>query len=126
MEFTKCQGCQLLGSIPAVARQTLHHFEVAAVLQPFTSRPPLPGGALPQKSFVHAVVTDWALLLVSLPAQQQGPQVLLKVPLLLIQNLVSVHDHLQQLYADCSFAHAAECCLSVCLHTGIACRRGYM
>lgn len=97
MEFTKCQGCQLLGSIPAAARQTLHHFQVATVLQPFTSRPPLFEAALPQKSFVHAVITDWALLLVSLPSSsQQGPLVLLEVPLLLITNLVSLHEHQQQ------------------------------
>jgi hypothetical protein len=100
MEFTKCQGCQLLSNIPAAARQTLHHFEVAAVLQPFTSRPPLPGGNLPQKSFVHAVITDWALLLVSLPSSQQGPIVLLEVPLLLIQNLVSTCDHHQHQHVE--------------------------
>lgn len=91
MEFTKCQGCQLLSSIPTAARETLHHFEVAAVLQPFTSRPPLPvNRTVPQRSFVYVVVTDWAVLLVSMPSSQQGPVILLEVPLLLIQFTVSV------------------------------------
>ena len=90
MEFTKCQGCQLLTSIPAAARQSLHHFEVAAVLQPFQARPPLPvGRSVPQKSFVYVVVTDWSLLVVSMPSSKAGPVVLLEVPLLLILNLVS-------------------------------------
>jgi hypothetical protein len=89
MEFTKCQGCQLLTSIPASARETLHQFEVAAVLEPFTARLPLPlGRHVPQKSFVYVVVTDWSVLLVSMPSSQQGPVVLLEVPLLLIKYLV--------------------------------------
>lgn len=89
MEFTKCQGCQLLTSIPAAARAALHHFEVAAVLQPFQARPPLAAGrVVPHKSFVYVVVTDWALLLVSMPSSQQGPQVLLEMPLLLLQHMV--------------------------------------
>jgi hypothetical protein len=90
MEFTKCQGCQLLTSIPASARETPHHFEVAAVLEPFTARLPLPvGRSVPQKSFVY-VVTDWSVLLLSMPSSQQGPLVLLEVPLLLIKYMVRV------------------------------------
>lgn len=89
MEFTKCQGCQLLTSIPASARQTLHHFEVAAVLDSFQARPPLPVGRyVPQKSFVYVVVTDWSVLVVSIPSSKAGPMVLLEVPLLLIQYMV--------------------------------------
>lgn len=95
MEFTKCQGCQLLTSIPAAARATLHHFEVAAVLQPFQARPPLDASAtgrqqqVPAKTFVHVVVTDWSLLLVSLPSSQHAPAALLELPLLLIGYTVS-------------------------------------
>jgi hypothetical protein len=89
MEFTKCQGCQLLTSIPTAARATLHHFEVSAVLEPFQPRPPLaPGKPVPQRSFVYVVVTDWSLLLVSMPSSQQGPVVLLEMPLLLIHSMV--------------------------------------
>jgi hypothetical protein len=108
MEFNKCQGCQLLTSIPTAPRATLHHFEVAAVLESFQPRPPLPPGKpVPQRSFVHVVVTDWLLLLVSLPSSKQGPVVLLEMPLLLIHSMV--RDTTAAAAAVCAEPTSAPC-----------------
>lgn len=101
MEFTKCQGCQLLTSLPSAARATLVHFEVVAVLAPFHIQPRfLPtspaaasasaggGGGVPHKCFVYGVVTDWSLLLLSMPSAASAPTLLLELPLLMLQSMV--------------------------------------
>jgi hypothetical protein len=83
-EFTKCQGAPLLKCLSAAARASLRHFEVAAVLTPFSGRLPLHPDLRVPKSFVWVAVTDWAVLVVSL----QRPDVLLELPLTLACHMV--------------------------------------
>jgi hypothetical protein len=85
-EFIRGQGTKLLTSLPAAVRSRLRHYEVAAVM-PFQPCPPLRGSSVP-RCFAYVVVSDWSLLVVALSAKQEA-RVLLELPLLLIDDLVS-------------------------------------
>lgn len=102
-EYLKAAGAQLLTALPREVRLALRHAEVAVVLEKFT----LPhwmrartdeGGCCVQRSYVVAVVTDWALMLLAphLPASRgssPAPRVLLELPLLLLQDVVRPLHH---------------------------------
>lgn len=88
-EFVRCQGAQLRARLPpaATGQQPLHRHEMAGVLRlPSDLASSSSGGSCTARTFVHAVVTDWSLLLVPLAAVK--PVLELQLPM--IEGLVRV------------------------------------
>lgn len=111
LEFIRGQGNKLLTSLPAAVRSRLRHYEVAAVM-PFQPCPPLRGCSVP-RCFAYVVVSDWSLLVVALSAKQEA-RILLELPLLLIDDVVSCIKGSR----GCNGAvEQQSCCMIQSMHT---------
>lgn len=87
-DYVKLQGTAVLRKLPESARKALRYYEVAAMFEKYTPRPPLVGPTLPGKHFFMFAVTDWSLFVLSLDSQVNG-SVMLEMPFLGIRQMVS-------------------------------------
>ncbi len=86
--FPRLEHIRVLGKLPREALNGLRYYEVASLAEDFKTYPPLQGGGIGGKGYVHVVVTDWSLLFLSTDGNYDK-SVLLELPFLGIERMVS-------------------------------------